>query len=125
MSLASISRTRMRSCKHFRLVACIDLCRLVVDFIWLVVLKSISEKDAQINLKILYSINGLVLLKKSLKYKHEISLVINFLIGRYNKKYPKNVSYSVSLHGTGCEHPGVRLPRASLCSLAVYRFCIR
>jgi hypothetical protein len=76
MSLDSISRTRMRSCRHFCLVACIDLFRLDIDFVWLVALKRVSEKDAQINLQILYSMNGLVLLKKSQEYKHEINLMI-------------------------------------------------
>jgi hypothetical protein len=65
MSLASISRTRMRSCRRFCLVTCIDLFRLDTDFVWLVTLKRVLEKDAQINLQILYSMNGLVLLKKS------------------------------------------------------------
>jgi hypothetical protein len=67
MSLASISRIRTRSCRRFCLVACIDLFRLDTDFVWLVALKRVLEKDAQIILQILHNMNGLVLLKKNLR----------------------------------------------------------
>jgi hypothetical protein len=44
MSLASISRTKMSSCKHFCLVVCIDSCRLDIDLVWLVAPKYVLVK---------------------------------------------------------------------------------
>jgi hypothetical protein len=41
MSLASISRTKVSSCKHFCLVVFIDLCRSDIDLVWLVALKCV------------------------------------------------------------------------------------
>jgi hypothetical protein len=45
MSLASISRTKISSCKHFCLVVCIDSCRLDIDFVWLVAPKCVLVKS--------------------------------------------------------------------------------
>jgi hypothetical protein len=128
MSLASISRIRTRSCRRFCLVACIDLFRLDTDFVWLVALKRVLEKDAQIILQILHNMNGLVLLKKNLRNTN-MKLVwwFNLLIRRYNKKHPKKMSrIPCRCMGLAARslHPVVRLPRASLRSLVGHPFCI-
>jgi hypothetical protein len=44
MSISSIGRTRINSCKRLRLVACTDLFGLDTNFVWLVVLKRVLEK---------------------------------------------------------------------------------
>jgi hypothetical protein len=44
MSLDSISRTKISSCKHFCLVVCIDSCRDYIDLVWLVASKCVLVK---------------------------------------------------------------------------------
>jgi hypothetical protein len=41
MSLASIGRKRVSSCRFFCLVACIGSCRIDIDFVMLVALKRV------------------------------------------------------------------------------------
>jgi hypothetical protein len=45
MSLANIGINMVSSYMFFCLVACISLCGLDIDFVWLVVLKCVLEKD--------------------------------------------------------------------------------